>query len=258
MHGYDVVDYGRLNPELGDEAEFDALVATLRRHEMGVILDFVPNHMGIASGRNAWWQDVLEHGRASPYAAFFDIDWQPLKPELQDQVLLPVLGDHYGIVLENGELQVRHEGGAFTIWYYELPLPVAPGTYPMILNRAREALAGVYAPDDLPLLELESITAAFARLAPRDGADLSPDERMREQLVTKHRLAQLLGDTPPIAEAVEAAVRAINGRPGEPSSFGRSPPRRSTTAASSRSTSSPRSGRRSPRSSPAPTSCCSR
>ncbi len=73
-----------------------------------------------------WWQDVLENGPSSPYAAWFDIDWQPVKPELDNKVLLPVLGDQYGVVLENGELELRLTDGAFTVWYYSLPLPIAP------------------------------------------------------------------------------------------------------------------------------------
>jgi (1->4)-alpha-D-glucan 1-alpha-D-glucosylmutase len=219
MHGYDVVDYGQLNPEIGDEADFNALVEALHRHEMGLILDFVPNHMGIASGRNAWWQDVLENGRASPYAGYFDIDWQPLKPELQDQVLLPVLGDHYGIVLEQGELELRFEDGDFKIWYYELPLPVAPSTYPQILRLPLEALAEQFAADDLPFLEYQSVVGAFDRLAARGEEPLPVDERIREQLLTKRRLALLLAESEPIAAAVKAAVRTMNGVAGEPSSF---------------------------------------
>lgn len=219
-HGYDVVDYGELNPEIGNEADFEALVEALHRHDMGLILDFVPNHMGIASGMNAWWQDVLENGQASPYAAYFDIDWQPVKLELQNQVLLPVLGDHYGIVLENGELELRLDDGAFTIWYYDLPLPVAPPTYPLILRRPLAALTEQFEPDALPFLEYQSIIAAFERLAPQD--EQVPEliaERMREQLLTKRRLAQLISDSPPIAEALSAAVREVNGVKGEPHTF---------------------------------------
>ena len=101
---------------------------------MGVLVDVVPNHMGIAGGANAWWQDVLENGRTSPYAEFFDIDWRPLKEELRGKVLLPVLGDHYGVVLERGELRLEYADGAFTVHYYETRLPIAPPTYPLILS----------------------------------------------------------------------------------------------------------------------------
>ena len=95
-HGYDVADPTQLNPELGDETAYAAWIARLRAHDMGHILDIVPNHMGIARSANPWWQDVLENGASSRFAPVFDIDWTPLKPELKDKVLLPVLGDAYG------------------------------------------------------------------------------------------------------------------------------------------------------------------
>ena len=101
---------------------------------MGVLVDVVPNHMGIAGGANAWWQDVLENGRTSAYAEYFDIDWRPLKEELRGKILLPVLGDHYGVVLERGELRLEYADGAFTVHYYETRLPIAPPTYPLILS----------------------------------------------------------------------------------------------------------------------------
>ena len=110
-HGYDVTDYSRLNPEIGSEEDLQALSAELRQHELGLVVDVVPNHMGIAGGANAWWQDVLENGRTSAYADFFDIDWNPLKEELRGKILLPVLGDHYGVALERGELRLNYADG---------------------------------------------------------------------------------------------------------------------------------------------------
>jgi (1->4)-alpha-D-glucan 1-alpha-D-glucosylmutase len=220
MHGYDVIDFGELDPEIGTEAEFDRLVAALHRHEMGLIVDFVPNHMGIASGGNAWWQEVLENGQASPVAATFDIDWQPVKPELQNQVLLPVLGDHFGIVLENGELQLRLDQGAFTIWYYSLPLPVAPPTYPLVLRASLVALTEQFAADDLDFLELQSIVAAFDRLPAQNALDPALiEERAREQLLTKRRLAQLIDSNVVISQQIEATIRELNGSPGDPRTF---------------------------------------
>ena len=99
MHGYDICDHNALNPEIGTPAEFDDFVSELHRLGLGLIVDFVPNHMGIAEPQNDWWMDVLENGPSSPYARFFDIDWQPLKRELENKVLLPILGDQYGRVL---------------------------------------------------------------------------------------------------------------------------------------------------------------
>lgn len=222
MHGYDIVDYGELNPELGTAADFASLSDALKRHDMGLMLDFVPNHMGIASGRNRWWQDVLENGQASEFAPFFDIDWQPLKPELENQVLLPLLGDHYGVVLENGEFRLRYEQGAFTLWYYELPLPIAPPTYPKVLNRLLPALSEALPLDDHDLLEFQSIAAAFERLEPSSSAgEESIAERTREQVVTKIRLANLIEKNAQVRGLLEQTLAELNGHRGEPHSFDR-------------------------------------
>ena len=106
MHGYDIVDHNSFNPEIGTAEEFDRFVEALHQHDMELIMDIVPNHMGVMGSDNAWWLDVLENGEASIYASFFDIDWQPLKEELHGKVLVPVLHDHYGAVLESGELKL--------------------------------------------------------------------------------------------------------------------------------------------------------
>ncbi len=101
-HGYDIVDHNALNPEIGDAASFSAYIDTLHRYGMGQLLDIVPNHMGVGGDDNVWWLDVLEHGEASAYAPYFDIDWHPVNPALHNKVLLPFLADHYGTVLEPG------------------------------------------------------------------------------------------------------------------------------------------------------------
>src|SRR6266487_6545505 len=113
-HGYDVCSFERLNPELGTVEEFEAFIAALRQHRMGLLLDMVPNHMGNPLS-NEWWRDVLEWGPRSRFASFFDIDWQPIKSDLRDKVLVPVLEDHLGTVLDAGKLQLRFESGAFSI-----------------------------------------------------------------------------------------------------------------------------------------------
>ena len=109
LHGYDIVDHNALNPEIGSRDEFDAFVAALKAHGMGQILDVVPNHMAVMGADNAWWLDVLENGPASRYADFFDIDWDPVNPALKGKVLFPVLGDHYGVSLERGELRLAFD-----------------------------------------------------------------------------------------------------------------------------------------------------
>jgi len=126
-HGYDVVDPRRLDPALGDEEDFAAFVAALRRHGMGQILDWVPNHVGIALGQNPWWQQLLAFGPASPYADFFDVDWNPARRELRGKILLPVLGGPYGEVLERGELvPVRTPEGGLIVQYFGHRFPVSP------------------------------------------------------------------------------------------------------------------------------------
>jgi (1->4)-alpha-D-glucan 1-alpha-D-glucosylmutase len=118
-HGYDVVDHGQLNEELGGDAGFRRLVNALARHGLAHVVDIVPNHMAVAGRRNAWWWDVLENGPSSRHARAFDIDWDPPERKLIAQVLVPILGDHYGRVLEGGELQLVRDGGSFSVRYHE-------------------------------------------------------------------------------------------------------------------------------------------
>ena len=136
MHGYDIVDHNSLNPEIGTPEEFDRFVSTLHKHRMGLILDVVSNHMGVMGNDNAWWLDVLENGESSVYANFFDIDWHPIQAELHGKVLIPVLHDHYGVVLESGELKLvfHRERGEFDVIYYNHRFPIDPREYPRILQ----------------------------------------------------------------------------------------------------------------------------
>jgi (1->4)-alpha-D-glucan 1-alpha-D-glucosylmutase len=141
-HGYDIVDHNALDPELGDEEDFASFVAALKRHGMGQILDFVPNHAGIGSAENAWWHDVLEYGRASPFAGFFDIDWEPALSRLRGRVLLPFLGDPYGEILERGELRLVFDAaeGTFRASYHEHRFPIRPRDYARSLAPSLTAL----------------------------------------------------------------------------------------------------------------------
>src|SRR5947209_12229278 len=109
-HGYDIVNHNEINPELGGEPALHRMVATLREHGMGLILDIVPNHMGVGGDDNAWWLDVLEWGRASPYADYFDIDWDPPDATLRGRLLAPFLGSSYGEALEAGDLVLKFDG----------------------------------------------------------------------------------------------------------------------------------------------------
>jgi (1->4)-alpha-D-glucan 1-alpha-D-glucosylmutase len=143
-HGYDIVDHTKLNPELRGEEGFDRLSAALKQHDIGLILDFVPNHVGVHFAGNPWWLDVLEWGQASPHAVSFDIDWDQLPYRARGGVLLPILGASYGQALESGEIELRFEAseGSFSAWYFEHRLPIAPERYNEILRMiVKEAAA---------------------------------------------------------------------------------------------------------------------
>jgi len=129
-HGYDVAAHDRLDPQLGREADYRHLCDVLAEHGMGQIMHMVPNHVGVMGAENRWWLDVLEYGLASAYADFFDIDWEPLREELRGNVLIPVLGDPYGNVLDGGALVLVFSAGAFRVDYYEHRFPIGPREYP--------------------------------------------------------------------------------------------------------------------------------
>jgi (1->4)-alpha-D-glucan 1-alpha-D-glucosylmutase len=220
-HGYDVADPTRLNPEIGDRDSYDRWVETLRAHHMGHIIDMVPNHMGIAQSSNPWWQDVLENGPSSQYASFFDIDWHPLKQELENKVLLPILGDSYGAVLERQDITLHYVNGAFSAHYFNAVLPIAPGTYDRILGLDAPALlAEIGETDDG--LEFLSILTAIRHLPGLDAQ--TPEaraERSREKEVIKRRLAGLTAASPAVLAHLERAVTTLNGDRKNPHSFDR-------------------------------------
>ncbi len=220
-HGYDIIDHNQLNPEIGTYEEFEHLCTTLVEHGMGQILDFVPNHMGVG-GDNAWWLDVLENGQASVYAGFFDIDWEPIKPTLRGKVLLPVLGNHYGTVLENAELQLRFDEkqGEFAIYYYEHRFPVDPAEYPAILAYRMDTLIKQLEINNPLLMEYQSLITEFHNLPSRGEKSLERlIERRRDQEVYKNHLAGLVADSAEISEFLEENLNIFNGKTGEPSSF---------------------------------------
>ncbi|HVW30264.1 MAG TPA: glycogen debranching protein GlgX [Polyangiaceae bacterium] len=217
-HGYDVVDHARLNDELGSEEDFERLSQQLKERGLGLLLDWVPNHMGIASGQNRAWDDVLENGPSSLSAEYFDIDWTPPKEALRDRVLLPILGDSYGEVLERGELRIGVEGGRLSLSYFDNRLPLAPESIGVILELALEK--SDLAESDENRQELESILSAIVHLPPRAERDAEKRKRRaRENEVWKRRLARLVEEAPPIGAALAAAVEELNGRAGEPTSF---------------------------------------
>ncbi|MGF1527273.1 MAG: malto-oligosyltrehalose synthase [Candidatus Competibacterales bacterium] len=219
-HGYDIVDHSAVNPELGGEAAWAALVGALEARGLGVVLDIVPNHMGLGSD-NPWWLDVLAHGRASAYAAYFDIDWTPLRSDLQGRVLVPVLGDQYGAILEGGELVLRFDEEAGTLWvdYYEHRFPLDPATYPAVLGLGLESLTLELADDTR--LACRSLVDNLGQLPSRDDPDPTRAAvRRRDAALYQRRLAELCRD-PRVADFVAASVAALNGHPDHPDSFDR-------------------------------------
>ncbi len=218
MHGYDVVDHSEINPELGGAEAFERFTKVLQAHDMGQLIDLVPNHMGVMGGDNRWWNDVLENGIASRYAKHFDINWQPLTPGLAGKVLVPVLGDSYGEVLGRGELQLGWEAatGEFKVAYFEHRWPLSPTSYADILERARASLAE---PQADPLLA--SLATAFRNLPvlalPGREVDAEPGrrqaiaDRARDKELLKAQLAALAADRPAVAEAIGEAVAVLDG-----------------------------------------------
>jgi (1->4)-alpha-D-glucan 1-alpha-D-glucosylmutase len=220
LHGYDVVDHNALNQEIGTRQEYDEMTAELGKYGMGQILDIVPNHMCIASGQNSWWMDVLENGPGSVYAHYFDIDWDPVKKELRNKVLLPILGDQYGKVLENRELQLAFEEGSFLIRYYEHTFPVIPKTYIHILKLRIEELEEALSPGDPYFVELLSILTALNHLPSYTEREPEKiEERYREKEIIKKRLWTLWNDSHAIRAFIDENVRIFNGAEGDPSSF---------------------------------------
>lgn len=220
LHGYDVTDPGVLNPELGTEADLEALIHTLQQHEMGLLMDIVPNHMGIGDESNRWWYDVLENGPSSPYAHFYDIDWQPPKQALHNKVLLPVLDGQYGQVLERGEIRVCYEAGAFFVALYDQRLPLAPRSWTALLEPVLTQVRAILADDEPHLIELESILTSLRYLPLQTETD--PEkvrECQREKEVGKRRLAHLMETSPAVSRALQAVLVTINGEKDDAASF---------------------------------------
>jgi len=221
-HGYDIVDHNTLNPEIGDAADLDACIEALQRHDMGLILDIVPNHMGVGGDDNAWWLDVLENGEASRYAAYFDIDWHPINPALHNKVLLPFLGAHYGTVLEQGELMLGldPERGAFGVRYFEHLFPIDPRSYPQILTAHVDQGQGQ---TGIPPAANRAIAALIAdcRSLPR-RTELSVAQRQTRHsggLACKQQLAALYREQPQVRSFLDDSIRQFNATPGEARSF---------------------------------------
>jgi (1->4)-alpha-D-glucan 1-alpha-D-glucosylmutase len=218
-HGYDITDHNSLNPEIGSEKEFQALISELRANGMALILDTVPNHMGVGHGDNPWWQDVLQNGRSSAYADFFDIDWEPFKPELHDKVLFPVLGGSYGVELERGHLRLKFDG-AFVVQYFDKRMPVDPQTIPLIFEPLGDLRVQPVEIPEAERAELEDVLFKLRQLPPNNSTDPQPVNRRRaEAPALLHRLQQLAEQSGPTRCLIENALAALNGDSSVPRSF---------------------------------------
>jgi (1->4)-alpha-D-glucan 1-alpha-D-glucosylmutase len=210
LHGYDIVAHDEINPELGGRDGFERFGAALREHGMGQILDMVPNHMGVLGADNAWWMDVLENGPASVYAQYFDIDWQPVNPELWGKVLVPVLGDHYGHILASNQLAVLFdpEPGTFAVSYHAHRFPIDPGTYPVLLRLAEPRIA-----DASARASVSSLITALGYLPARGTLDANAmEERARDKEMHKARLASVAAEQPGVLQAIEAVLVELNAQ----------------------------------------------
>lgn len=217
LHGYDVSDYRKINPELGGGEAFFRLADLLREQGMSVVLDFVPNHMGIQGPFNAWWRDVLECGPHSPYSSYFDIHWNSGREPGPPRVLVPILEAHYGRVLEEGKLTISQQNGAFSITYSDTKFPVSPDTYPLVLGKLVQNSA-IPAP---ARNQLEELIDAFGDLPLPDG-DVEPGRAMtRAQIIDhlKRRLAELVETVPAFKTALDERLAVLNGQAGKPRSF---------------------------------------
>ena len=201
MHGYDVVDHQRVNRELGGEAAHDRFCRKLGEADLGQVLDIVPNHMSLGKENRYWW-DVLENGTSSRYASFFDIDWQPQEERLRDKVLVPILGDQYGRVLQSGGIKVVRRGTMFQVECAGQSLPVSPPSLPVILSRAAE-----YARSDT----LSFLAASFGRLPAPEYVDRRTIlARHRDKVVLQGLLVRLCEEEPGILEFMDQSVAELN------------------------------------------------
>ncbi|WP_445502911.1 malto-oligosyltrehalose synthase [Microvirga sp. G4-2] len=212
-HGYDIVDHSAINPELGGEEGFLRLSDALTAHGLKLLLDIVPNHMGVGGSANGWWLSVLEWGRLSPAADAFDIDWE--RPGAQGKLIVPVLGSLYGEALEKGELQLKFDAneGNFSVWHWEHRLPICPTTYPMVLDQALAALDERAKAGDLLALT-ERLRAMGEPTSLEHPSSLQEEG---EQL--KRQLSRIAADQPSIRKAIDHALKFLNGTQGLPDSF---------------------------------------
>ncbi|NEU11746.1 malto-oligosyltrehalose synthase [Methylobacterium sp. BTF04] len=215
-HGYDIVDHSTINPELGGEAGFVRFSEVLHGHGLKLLLDIVPNHMGVGGADNPWWLSVLEWGGLSPSADAFDIDWSRLGAN--NKLVVPFLGDRYGEALEKGSLELKFDAdkGAFSVWHYEHEFPICPRQYPTILNRSLAALGDI---ENAAALEVLGISERLRLMGEETNAERRFDFPAEAEEL-KQRLVEAVAASPAIAAAIARTLRLLNGAKGHADSFG--------------------------------------
>ncbi len=219
-HGYDACDHSLVNAELGGEEEMERLVETLHAHDMGWIVDFVPNHMSASPQWNPWWRDVLANGPSSPYAEFFDVDWFPVKDELAGKVLLPILGKQYGEALESGELKIVYGEGEFFLDCSYTNLPLNPRQMRHVLRHNLEQLTVALEAAPQELLEYQSIIFHLDHLP--HYLEINTEaraDRRRETTIATQRLHRMIEANDIVREHITRNLQEFNGIPGKPESF---------------------------------------
>ena len=219
-HGYDVIDPSRVNPEIGGEAGFDRFCDRLRALHLGLLLDIVPNHMGVLEADNPWWLDVLAHGPASAHAAAFDIEWSPPQRELHGKLLLPVLGQGYGAALEAGEISARFDPalGRFELRYFNHRFPIDPRDHAGLMR----AVPLPEAADEGARTQIEALAQGFALLPGRDEADPARRaSRQHDSAALQAELARLHRQEAWAPAWLQACAGQLHGRPGDPPSWDR-------------------------------------
>lgn len=220
-HGYDIIDHSDFHPSIGTKQDFYEFSDELHRNNMGLIIDIVPNHVGINS-ENKWWMDILENGSSSLYANHFDIDWHPIKKELHNKVLLPILGDHYGYVLENGlfDLRLNKSNGKLTLHYYDHIMPINPSSYPLILNHRIDVLASRIGSSNIDYLEYRSIITEFNNLPVFDeNTQDKIEERQREKEIAYNRLKNLVEKNTTVEEFISENLLEFKAKENDPVSW---------------------------------------
>ncbi len=209
LHGYDVVDPSRLDPELGTEADLEALHVELAARGMGIVLDIVPNHMA-ASSENPAWDDVLANGHASGFARWFDIDWRASDRELRSRILLPILGDPLSDVLQRGEIALEAPNGVPRVRYFEHHLPLDPSTMFGVLSDALARCRQALHREHPACSDLTDIAQSLRRLPRRNSRVAAAVARRRDSVpLILARLREVAARVPPAAAALDGAARAF-------------------------------------------------